>query len=467
MTEIDFFFDPKSIAIIGASDSLRFGFTTTKYLLNSKFKTFPVHLYKPEILGHKSFKNIKDIPENIELAIIMVHNEHVLQVVKDCITKGVKGIIIESAGFAETGVEKFTKIQEEIVKLVKVSGVRIIGPNCVGTSNFNNGFTSSDVDFKDILKGGISVVAQSGVLGNVFIDWASDNMIGFSKAITLGNKIDVDEVDMLDYLNNDPDTNVIALYLEGTRRGKEFKQILKKMTKPVIILKNGRSPIGANAVKSHTGSIAGNDKIYDAVIRQNPRIFRVNNFYEMFNIAQVFSIQPMPKGKNVAVVTGSGSLGILACDEIEKQGLSLVKLNEATMEKIRAAIPNWVSIKGTIDLGPSQGTTFAPSMRAIMKDDNVDCVLYIFCIPRGPLEQFEPLRGMVMEIFRLMKRLSKKTNKPCICVCFGSRWVFDFVKKSAFDSKIPVMTRIKHAIKAFKMMYEFNQYVEKGKKIKL
>ncbi|MFX1257357.1 MAG: acetate--CoA ligase family protein [Promethearchaeota archaeon] len=454
MTDLDFFFVPKSIAIIGASDKLRFGFTTTKYLLNSKFKTFPVHLYKTEILGHKAFKNIKDIPENIELAIILLPNEHVLQAIKDCVEKGVKGIIIESAGFAETGEEKFINIQNEIIRIVKESNIRIIGPNCVGITNFSNEFTSAEVNFSYALKGGISVIAQSGVLGNVFLDWSSGQKIGFSKAITLGNKVDVDEVDMLDYLNNDPETKVIALYLEGTKRGKEFKAILKNMTKPILILKNGRSESGSNAVKSHTGSIAGNDRIYEAIIRQNKGIFRVNNFYEMFNIAHVFSTQPLPEGKNVAIITGSGSLGILACDEIEKQGLFLAKLNENTLNRIKSSIPKWVSIKGTIDLGPSMIGSFIPSLKAIMNDDNVNSFLYIFCIPQGPLKQFSI---SISPFFRNMKKLSKQYNKPCICVCFGSRWVFDYVLKSAIKFNIPVMTRIKHAIKAFRMMYEFRQ----------
>lgn len=458
MTDIDFFFDPKSIAIIGASDSFRFGYTTTKYLLNSKFKTFPVHLYKTEILGHKAYKNIKDIPESIELAIILVSNEHVLQAVKDCVEKGVKGIIIESAGFAETGEEKYINIQNKIIEIVKESKIRIIGPNCVGLTNFYNEFTSSEVEFNRVLKGGISIIAQSGVLGNIFIDWGSSQKIGFSKAITLGNKIDVDEVEMLDYLNNDPDTKVITLYLEGTTRGNDFKQILKQMTKPILILKNGRSESGSNAVKSHTGSMAGNDKIYDAVIKQNPGIFRVNNFYEMFNIAQVFSTQPLPKGKNVGVITGSGSLGILACDEIERQGLSLAKLNEDTINQIKAAIPNWVSIKGTIDLGPSMMTSLIPSIKAVLTDVNVDSLLYIFSVPQGPLEH---LNFSVSPYFRLMKKLSKENNKPCICVCFGSRWCFEYVLKRASQFGIPVIDRIKYAIKAFKMMYEYSQYLER------
>ncbi|MFX1374485.1 MAG: acetate--CoA ligase family protein [Promethearchaeota archaeon] len=462
MTEMDVFFNPKTVAIIGASETPRFGLGTTAYLLNSTFKTYPININKDKILGHKAYKNIKDVPDKIELAIIIVGNDYVLQSVKDCIEKDVKGIIIESAGFAETGIEKYTKIQFEIERIIKESKIRVIGPNCVGVTNFSNKFTTSDMDFIQPSKGHIAVIAQSGVLGNVFIDWANSQGILFSKAATIGNKIDVDEVDLLEYLNEDPETKIITLYLEGTKRGKELKIMLGKMKKPVLILKNGRSEIGSRAVNSHTGSIAGNDRIYDSLFKQYPSIFRVNNFYEMFNIAHAFATQPLPNGKNVAIVTGSGSLGALACDEIEKQGLTLANLTDATIGTIRSVIPNWVSIGGTIDLGPSMFQTFTPSIKAIFEDKNVDCVLFIFSVPRVPMQRMgsfavENIRSQMNDL----KYIAKKFEKPCIIVSFGSRWVFNLVKEAAeySDEKyiIPTMTRINQAIKAFKFMYEFNQ----------
>ncbi len=465
MSEMDIFFNPKTVAIIGASDSYKFGYATTKYLLDSKFKTYPVNIKKKEIHGHEAYKNIKDIPDDIELAIIIVGNEKVLQAVKDCIEKGVKSIIIEAAGFAETGIERFIILQDKIAELAKNAKIRIIGPNCIGVTNFYNEFTTADMDFDNITKGKISVIAQSGVLGNIFIDWAVDQGIGFSKTATIGNKLDVDEIDLLDYLNQDPETKVITLYLEGTKRGKEFNNILKTMKKPVLVLKNGRSEIGSRAVNSHTGSLAGDDKIYDAVFNQNQGIFRVNNFYEMFNIANVFAIQPLPKGKNIAIITGSGSLGALACDEIEKQQLNLASLSESTINQIRAAIPNWVSIRGTIDLGPSLFETFIPSTKAIFEDENVDCILYIFSVPRWPLQFMGKMAlNIVKKHFELALKLTRQHKKPFVCVCFGSRWTFEFLKKMSVSSdlsfKIPLMTRIKHAIKAFKFMYQYYQSFE-------
>ena len=460
MTDLDYFFDPKSIAIIGASDRMKFGYGTTKYLLESDFNAYAVNPRREDVFGHRVYKNIKDVPVDIELAVMIVKNEQALEAVNDCVEKGVKGIIIESAGFAETGVKKLIDIQNEIVKICKQANVRVIGPNCVGVTNFMNKFTTSEVNFNKTHEGGISIIAQSGVLGIMYIDWCSSQMMGFSKAITLGNKIEIYEVDMLEYLEKDPDTKVIALYLEGTKRGKDFINILKKMTKPIIILKNGRSDTGSKAVSSHTGSMAGNDKIYDAVFDQNPGIFRVNNFYEMFNIAQVFSTQPLPKGKNVAIITGSGSLGIMACDEMEKQGLSLAKLSPDTINSIKSIIPSYVSIGGTIDLGPSMIQTLIPSLEAISVDENVDCILFIITIPSV---FFEGLGLSMAPYFRRFKKISEKNNKPVIMCVFGSRKVYEILNETAHKLNLPLLIRIKHAIKAFKMMNDFREHIEKKK----
>jgi acetyltransferase len=443
ITDMDVFFNPKTIAIIGASDTFKFGYTMTKYLLNSNFKTYPVNINKDIIFGHKVFKNINDIPDDIELAIVVVRNENVLQIVKDSVKKGVKGIIIETAGFAETGIERFIRIQEEIEVIAKSSNVRI------------NKFTTTEIDFNQSIEGGtISIIAQSGVLGNIFIEWSASQKIGFSKTITLGNKVDVDEIDMLEYLENDTNTNVITVYLEGVKRGPKLIETLRKLTKPVLILKNGRSEIGSKAIKSHTGSIAGNDKIYDTIFKQYSGIYRVNNFYEMFDIAQVFAIQPLPKGKNIAIITSSGSLGILACDEIERLGLKLAVLNKSTIQEMTSISPNWTSLKNPVDLGPSLFMTFSQSLKAILNDEHVDALLYIFAVPQKPLEAFSiPISPHLRE----MRNLSTKLNKPVITCVFGSRWVLEYFLKHSYKYKIPIMTQISHAIKAFKFMYDFSK----------
>jgi acyl-CoA synthetase (NDP forming) len=456
---LDFFFNPKTVAIIGASESLKFGYTMTSYLLNSSFKTYPVNISKENIFGYKTYKRISDIPEQIELAIIIVPNENVLEAVNDCVKSNVKGIIIETAGFAETGIEKYVQIQHEIEKIAKTANIRIIGPNCVGITNFNNNFTTTDVEFDKLLSGGtISIIAQSGVLGNVVVDWASSQKVAFAKSITLGNKVDVDEIDMLEYLENDPYTKVITLYLEGVKKGRKLIEILKRVTKPVIVLKNGRSKAGFNAIKSHTGSIAGDDKIYDAIFKQLPGVFRVDNFYEMFDIAQIFATQPLTNGKNVAIITASGSLGSLACDQIEQIGLNLASLKKSTIEQMKKDSPNWTSLRNPIDLGPSVFATFKPALTALMNDENVHAVLYIFAVPQKPLETFS--LTMIPQ-FQLINKLVVQFQKPVVVCVFGSRWTLDYLLGDSPKYGIPVMTRTDHALKGLKMMYDFKAIKER------
>ena len=455
MSELEVFFNPNSIAIIGASESIKFGQSMTQYLLNSSFKTFPINIGKDQVFGHNAYKNINEIEGEIELAIIVVKNEYVLESVRECVKKGVKGIIIESAGFSETGDDTLSKIQKDIEGIAKNENVRIIGPNCVGVTNFWNHFTTTEVNFSEAVENGtISVIAQSGVLGNIFVDWASSQKIGLSKIVTLGNKVDVDEIDILAYLNEDPETKVIVLYLEGVKRGAEFISTMKKMSKPVLIMKNGRSEIGTKAIQSHTGSIAGNDKIFNSLINQFQGIYRVENFYEMFNVANAFATQPIPKGKNIAIITSSGSLGALACDLINEWDLKLAELKESTVENIKSIGPNWISARNPVDLGPSSFSTFRPSLDLLMNDPNVDGIINIFAVPKIPIQTYSiPITPQLRD----MKVLSQSKEKPIITCVYGSRWILDYFLKYSNKYSLSIMTQIDHAVKALKRMFEYGK----------
>ncbi len=464
MSKLEVFFNPNSVAIIGASETPGFGMWTTQYLLqDSNFKTYPVHIKRETVFGHEAYKNIREIPNEIELAIILVPTPQVFSAVEDSIEKGVRGIIIESAGFAETGREDFRAIQQKITALAKKSGVRIIGPNCLGVSNIHNKFTSAETDFTNVREGKISIIAQSGVLGNIILDWAYYEGIGFSKVITLGNKLDVDEIDCLEYLLEDSSTEVICLYLEEVRTGPRFLQVAKKVAKikPVIVVKNGRTASGARAALSHTASVAGNDLIYDSVFQQ-AGIMRANDFHEMFDLAKGFSMQPFPKGGRMAIITASGSLGILACDEIEKQGLTIARLSEASIQKMRKNAPDWVSLKNPVDIGPAQFVMMNDCIEALLEDENVDALLWIEIIP----ERVAKILGLpIRTAAKIVKKSGMDAGKPVIVNTFGSNWMKEMLHRELDKHGIPITVSIHNAVKTFAQMLKYQKFRANTKNI--
>ncbi|NVM02012.1 MAG: CoA-binding protein [Candidatus Helarchaeota archaeon] len=471
-SDLSYFFNPKSCAIIGATDSPKFGYFQTNYLIGSgKFKIYPVHIKKETILGQKAYKNIKDIPDDVELSLVLVPMRNVLQVVSECIEKGVKGIIIESAGFTETGREEETKLQNKISKIAKDTGVRIIGPNCVGVSDVYTKFSTSGSDLSNVKTGNISIIAQSGVLGNIVIDWARGNGFGFNKVITLGNKADVDEIDVIEYLMTDEKTKAIAVYLEGVKIGNEtrFRNVLSKVTKkkPIIIVKNGRSEIGSKAAFSHTGSIAGSDFVYDSLFKQIG-VIRANNFYQLFDFARVFASQPMPKGDRIAIITSSGSLGILTCDEISKLGLKLARFSDETIEKLeKKAYPkfNWVSsLKNPVDIGPAGPELMTYSIKNVLNDENVDALIMIIVIPEQVLDVTDDTdQSISKEMFKMYTKVIAKNGigKTKIICTFSSPLLSSIIRSAGEAYNIPVISSMQQAVKCIKAMLEYRKYLEK------
>jgi len=456
MANLDMFFNPHSIAIIGATETPGFGMWTTEYLLKSPFKVYPVHIKRAQVFGHTAYSNIKAIPDEIDLVIILVPTLHVLQAVQDAIEKGVKGIIIESAGFAETGRADFRIIQQNITELAKKSGVRIIGPNCLGVTNVHTKFTSAETDFTNVRPGNISIIAQSGVLGNIILDWAFYEGIGFSKVFTLGNKLDVDEVDCLEYLKEDTSTAVICLYVEDIRDGARFLKVARAVNKvkPIIVVKNGRTAAGARAALSHTASIAGDDRLYDAIFKQ-AGIIRANDFYEMFDFAKGFSSQPLPNGNRIAIITSSGSLGILASDEVDRQGLTLAQLSPQTDAQMRKNAPDWVSLKNPIDIGPAQLVMMDDCLTATLQDENVDALLWIEIIPERVVKVLGlPLR----KPGKIIQTLGTQKGKPVIVNTFGSPSMKAWLHQDLDRHQIPVTISIQNAVRTFARMLQYRKF---------
>ncbi|MDY6959386.1 MAG: CoA-binding protein, partial [Halobacteriota archaeon] len=455
-SDLDALFEPKTIALIGATTKMKFGYGVTKDLLESDFKVYPVHPKETEIMGEKVYRSIEDIPDDIDLAIIVIPASKVKNAMEECARKGVKGVIIESAGFSETG-EEGKKLEDEVVAIAKENGIRVVGPNCVGLMNMANDLSTTGIKTDRLTKGGVSVIAQSGVLGNILLEWAPSQNIRFSKVITVGNKCDVNEIDLMEYFANDDDTKVIVIYLEGVKGGERFIEVAKNVTKkkPVIVVKSGRTELGSKAVASHTGSIAGEDRIYDAVFSQTG-ILRFGYFEEAFAVAKTFDFLPLPKGNRLAIVTSSGSMGALACDECVAQDMRLADFDPKTIEKIKKSAPDWVTVKNPMDVGPSG--LFVPAVKEIMKDDGVDAVILIMVAPLtsfGGSQIFDMLFGS----FKGM--LSKFRDKPFVFCTFGDP---DLTIKKAREhlegSGIPVFTSPQTAVKSIASLYRYGEHIK-------
>ena len=424
MKSLDAIFSPESVAIIGASNTpgkvghdifdniLRGGFKGTLYPVNPKAKS---------ILSVKTFPTINDIVDNVDLSIIILPPRPCLEAVKESIKKGVKGIVIVSAGFREVGGEGL-EIENEIVSLCRAANVRLVGPNCLGVINPVPD-VSLNASFSKRMPacGNISFISQSGALCAAVLDFAADRDFGFSKFISIGNKADVDELDLLLYLHEDLNTAVIILYLEELRKGPEFIEAVKKITSghrptPVLIIKSGRTSAGAQAAASHTGALAGTEAVYDAIFKQ-AGIIRADSIAELFDFANAFAYKhesalgkakrKIPSGKRVAIVTNAGGPGILATDMTISSDLELAKFSQETIDELASCLPSMANIHNPVDvIGDAPSDRYEKALSAVIRDDGVDGALVILTPPvhdgrpgdgrgrgpcRPPFRQADPL----------------------------------------------------------------------------
>ena len=322
------FFCPKSVAVIGAArEETKVGHTIVDNILNSGYpgKFFLINPNANEIHGKKCYKSLLDVEENIDLAIMVIPNKFILQALEDCSKKQTKFAIIISAGFKETGIEG-ALLEKQLIEKAKEFGIRILGPNCLGMIDLhcpiNGSFSLSVPD-----KGVIGFISQSGALGTAILDWAKSNGIGLSKFVSMGNKADISEIDLFEDWLDDKKTNVITAYLEGVTNGNEFMRVCNKVTKkkPIIIVKSGNTNAGAKAVSSHTGTLAGSSKAYDAAFKQTG-VIRAKTIKDLFNFAIAFAHQPLPKGNKIVIITNAGGPGIMASDACEENKMQLAKI---------------------------------------------------------------------------------------------------------------------------------------------
>lgn len=379
ISKLDAIFKPASVAVVGASTKPgTAGNDVVLNLVKDKFtgKIYPVNPKAEEIHGVKVYKTIGDIPDEVDLAVLLVPAKVVNSVVAECRAKGVKGLVIISAGFKEIGSEGLER-EKQLVKLVQDANIPLIGPNCLGVINANPAY-NLNATFAPImsLHGSLGFISQSGALCTSVLDYARTRRIGFSKFISFGNKADLKETDLLEYMGDDPETKVIAMYIEDIGNARRFIEIASNIFwdkgKPILCLKSGRSAEGAKAASSHTGSLAGSDAVYEAILKQSG-VQRVDTISDLFDYAAFYTSQPLPKGKRLAIVTNAGGPGIMTTDAAISAGLQLAELTQVTHDVLVPVLPEAASLHNPVDvLGDAHSDRYKTALEAVLGDPNVD-----------------------------------------------------------------------------------------------
>ena len=378
-------FEPRSVAVIGASASVdKIGHKILKNIIEAGFKgkIYPINPKTEEILGLKAYSSVLDVSDDIDLGIIVIPAPLVQSVIEECVQKEVKYVVIISSGFRDIGPEG-AALERRILEIAKQGGLRIIGPNCQGISNPRIGLCATWPIIKEA--GNVAVISQSGTIALEVPSFLSRNGLGYSKAIALGNKSDIDEADLISWLADDEWTKVIAVYSEGIADGRRLMTAIKTASwkKPVLFLKGGKTEAGKRAVLAHTGSLAGMMEVFEAAIKQSGGIC-VKNLDELCDAAKAFSTLPISKGNRLLTITSSGGSGILASDACEEAGLVLSSLSKATMNKLKESLPTWCIIGNPLDLTGNvlnNVQLYNKALEIALDDEAVDIVLLIFGDP--------------------------------------------------------------------------------------
>ncbi len=452
MEYLNFFFYPKEVAIIGASHNKeKVGYAVLKNLVNAGFKgkIYPVNPKGGEILGIKVYKEVSELPEDIDLAVITIPRDYVVDTLKSLGNKNTKGVIIITAGFKEVGKEGYY-LEEEIVEIAKQHNMVVLGPNCLGIINT---FANVNVTFATSipLKGNIAFFSQSGALCQAILDWSYGENIGFSKFISLGNKAVLNETHMLKHLSLDHETSVILGYVENIVSGRDFLKEASEATKrkPIIIIKSGTSAAGAKAASSHTGAIAGSDNAYQAAF-EKAGIIRVYDVETLFTLAQAFASQPLPEGPNLAIITNSGGPGIMATDACEKSKLNMARFSEETITSLHKKLPPFAAFYNPVDiLGDADVDRIDVALDIVSKDNGVDAILLI-------LTPTATLASKMDEMPHVVINRAKFLSKP-LFVCLLGKSSVHKAQENLIKANIPCYNFPEPAIKSIEAMYLYRE----------
>ncbi len=443
-------FQPESVAVIGASrDEEKAGHAVLKNIVQYAYPgaVYPINPKADEILDVRCYPSLLDVPGNIDLAVFVVPAKLISAMIDQCVEKNVGAIIVISAGFKESGRDG-AKLERELTDRVKDAGITMLGPNCLGlidtASRLNASFARGMPE-----PGSIGFFSQSGALCTAILDWALGEGIGFSKFISLGNKADIDEVALLEFLGDDPGTNVILGYIEGVKDGQEFMRVANEVSrkKPVVLTKSGGTEAGARAASSHTGTLAGSDKAIDAAFAQSG-IIRAKTIEQLFDLAVVFTTGRVPKGPNLAIVTNAGGPGIIAADAVERSEVRMASFEKSTIDELRAHLPATAALYNPVDvIGDANAERYGKGLEIVLKDPNVDGALVILT-PQAMSDPEETGRAIAALV---------DSGKPVVGSFMGGDGVKGGVEAMK-TAKIPNYHYPERAVAAFEALVKYQQW---------
>ncbi|OQW98789.1 MAG: CoA-binding protein [Desulfobacteraceae bacterium A6] len=454
---MEFFFKPKGIALIGASSNpYKGGNSILKNLLKGfKGGIYPVNPAYNEIEGLKCYPSVTDVPDPVDLAIVFVPAKLVPDVIRECVQRKIPGVMIESGGFAEAGA-RGESLQSELKQICDETGIRLWGPNCMGLVDFVSkrvfSFVSPTLWNYEFIKGNVSLIVQSGMLSAGFIiDTMSHGVMGISKVCSIGNKVDVDECELLEYLLEDPETAVVGLYLESFSDGRRFVDICRRSGKPIVVLKGGKSAKGAAAAMSHTASLAGNSAVISGALAQAGVVEAVD-FKQMLDLCRSLAMYPEIPRKvtgGVAILTYSGGAGIVSSDFIDKTTLSIAELSQSTKDALETIYPEWMPVANPIDLWPAierggSEKAYGEAIKAVCDDPNVDAVF---------LHYYAGGFALNFDISSIVE-VARKSHKPMFCWLMGEAEKARKFQTNIQNLGVPVYRELYRAVECMAAVFE-------------
>ncbi len=454
-SDIESIINPQSIAVVGASNRKgSVGHAVISNLLHAGYTgvVYPVNPKSRSVLSIRTYHTVSDIPDEIDLVVIIIPAKAVAATLEEAGKKGTKGAVVITAGFKEGGDSEGIDLEKKISKVAKKYNIRMVGPNCLGVINTNPDVVmNASFATKMPLHGNIAFISQSGALCTAVLDYADGRRVGFSKFISFGNKADVNEIDLLNYLKDDSDTHVIIMYLEDISNGREFLETAREIVwdagKPILAIKSGRSPEGAKAASSHTGSLAGSDNSYNAIFKQSG-ILRVEGVDELFNYAIALSKQPIPNGNRLAFITNAGGPGIMATDAAIRHDLKLAKLSGKTKEKLKEVLPPTAAINNPVDvIGDATHVRYKNALQIVLKDRNVDAVIIILS-PQAMTD--------ILETAKVITQIAHDESKTILCAFMGTVDVSEGAKY-LLENGVPNYIFPEAAVRSFAALVQYRK----------